>query len=45
MGSERVTVQALRVVLIDIERNLLGVKGAIPGGKGGLILIKEARKR
>jgi large subunit ribosomal protein L3 len=32
-------------VLIDIERNLLGVKGAIPGGKGGLILIKEARKR
>ncbi len=45
MGSERVTVQALRVVLVDVERNLLGVKGAIPGGKGGLIMIKEARKR
>ena len=45
MGSERVTVQALKIVLIDIERNLLGVKGAIPGGKGGLVIIKEARKQ
>jgi large subunit ribosomal protein L3 len=45
MGSERVTVQALKIVLVDIERNLLGVKGAIPGGKGGLVMIKEARKQ
>ena len=45
MGSERVTVQALKIVLIDTERNLLGVKGAIPGGKGGLVIIKEARKQ
>jgi len=45
MGSERVTVQALKIVLIDAERNLLGVKGAIPGGKGGLVIIKEARKQ
>lgn len=44
MGNDRVTVQALKVVLVDAERNLLGVKGAIPGGKGGLVMIKEARK-
>jgi len=38
-------VQALKIVMVDTERNLLGVKGAVPGGKGGLILIKEARKQ
>jgi len=45
MGNDRVTVQALKIVLVDAERNLLGVKGAIPGGKGGLVMIKEARKQ
>jgi len=45
MGNERVTVQALKVVLVDIERNLLGIRGAVPGGKGGLVVIKEARKQ
>jgi large subunit ribosomal protein L3 len=45
MGSERVTVQALKVVLVDTERNLLGIHGAVPGGKGGLVVIKEARKQ
>ncbi|MCC6300554.1 MAG: 50S ribosomal protein L3 [Anaerolineales bacterium] len=45
MGSERVTVQALKIVLVDAERNLLGVNGAVPGGKGGLVVIKEARKQ
>lgn len=45
MGSDRVTVQALKIVLVDTERNLLGVRGAIPGGKGGLVLIKAARKQ
>ena len=45
MGHERVTVQALKVVLVDPERNLLGVHGAVPGGKGGLVVIKEARKQ
>jgi large subunit ribosomal protein L3 len=45
MGSDRVTTQALRVVMVDAERNLLGVHGAVPGGKGGLVLIKEARKQ
>lgn len=44
MGFERKTVQNLHVVLIDPERNLIAVSGAIPGPKGGLVLIKEARK-
>lgn len=45
MGFDRVTVQNLSVVLVDSERNLLGVRGAVPGPKGGLVLIREARKR
>jgi large subunit ribosomal protein L3 len=45
MGNERVTVQNLRVEYVDNDRNLLGVRGAIPGGKGGIVMIKEARKR
>jgi large subunit ribosomal protein L3 len=45
MGSERVTSQGLKVVLVDAERNLLGVSGAVPGARGGLVLIKDARKQ
>jgi len=45
MGTERVTVQGLKVVLVDAERNLLGLHGAVPGPKGGVIMIKEARKQ
>jgi large subunit ribosomal protein L3 len=45
MGNERVTTQNLRVVLVDAERNLLGVRGAVPGAKGGLVVINEARKQ
>ncbi len=45
MGNERVTVQNLAVVLVDGERNLLGVRGAIPGPKGGIVMIKGARKQ
>ena len=44
MGSERVTVQNLTVVKVDGERNLLLVKGAIPGPKGGLLEIRESVK-
>jgi large subunit ribosomal protein L3 len=44
MGNDRVTVQNLEVVLVDPERNLIAVKGAVPGARGGLIVIKEARK-
>ncbi|HMN62744.1 MAG TPA: 50S ribosomal protein L3 [Anaerolinea sp.] len=45
MGDDRVTAQGLKVVLVDTERNLIAVRGAIPGAKGGLVLIKEARKQ
>ncbi len=45
MGNRRVTVSNLRVVLVDAERNLLAVRGAVPGAKGGLVIIKEARKQ
>lgn len=45
MGNERVTEQSLKVVLVDVERNLIGVHGAVPGPKGGLVVIKEARKQ
>jgi len=45
MGDDRVTVQNLKVALVDAERNLLGVCGAVPGGKNGVVLIKEARKQ
>jgi large subunit ribosomal protein L3 len=44
MGNERVTTQNLLVVLVDSERNLLGVRGSVPGPKGGVVLIKGARK-
>jgi len=45
MGNERVTTQNVKVVLVDQERNLLGVSGSVPGAKGGLLLIKAARKQ
>ena len=45
MGDDRVTVQNQKVVLVDAERNLIGVRGAVPGAKGGLVLIKGARKQ
>lgn len=45
MGDERVTVQGLKVILVDAERNLIAVHGAVPGPKGGLVMIKEARKQ
>lgn len=44
MGNEKTTVQNLEVVKVDSERNLLLIKGAIPGPKGGIITIKEAVK-
>jgi large subunit ribosomal protein L3 len=45
MGSDRVTASSLKVVLVDTERNLIGVRGSVPGAKGGLVLIQEARKQ
>jgi len=45
MGDDRVTIHNLKVVMVDGERNLLGVRGAIPGPRGGVVVIKEARKK
>ncbi len=44
MGNERVTVQNLEIVRVDVDKNLLLIKGAIPGPKGGLVTIKETVK-
>ena len=44
MGGERVSAQGLKVEMVDPERNLLAVRGAVPGAKNGLLLIRQARK-
>jgi len=44
MGVDKITVQNLDVVRVDSEKNLLLVKGAVPGPKGGLLYIKETVK-
>jgi large subunit ribosomal protein L3 len=44
MGNEQVTVRCLKVVKTDLEKNLLLVRGAVPGGRNGLILIKKSKK-
>ncbi|GLS84890.1 50S ribosomal protein L3 [Paraferrimonas haliotis] len=44
MGDERVTVQSLDLVRVDAERNLLLIKGAVPGATGGNLIIKPAVK-
>jgi len=45
MGGKQVTVQNLEVIVVDPRRNLLAVQGGVPGGRGGLLVIKEARKQ
>jgi len=44
MGNKRVTVMNLEVVTVDAERNLLAVKGAVPGTKDTLLFVRRARK-
>jgi len=44
MGDDAVTAQNLKVVLVDAERNVIGVNGSVPGARGGLVIIKESRK-
>ncbi len=44
LGAQRVTVQNLEVVKVDAERNLLAVKGAVPGPNGALVLVKPSVK-
>ena len=44
-GAEKVTIQNLEVVKVDSERNILLIKGCLPGPKGSIVTIKEAVKR
>lgn len=44
LGAEKVTVQNLAVVKIDVEDNLIAIKGAIPGANGGYVVIKDSVK-
>ena len=44
-GNERVTIQNLEIAKVDAERNLLLIKGAIPGAKGSLVFVKSAVKK
>jgi large subunit ribosomal protein L3 len=44
MGNVRVTARAYKVVRVDAERNLLLLKGGVPGGKGALVLVRQSTK-
>jgi large subunit ribosomal protein L3 len=44
LGSSQVTVQSLEIVKVDLERQLLLVKGAVPGAKGGSVVVRPATK-
>lgn len=44
LGHERVTVQNLAVVKVDVENNIIAIKGAIPGPKGGVVMISDSVK-
>jgi large subunit ribosomal protein L3 len=44
MGDEKVTVQNLEILRVDTERNLVAIKGAVPGPRNGIVLIRKARK-
>jgi large subunit ribosomal protein L3 len=45
LGAAQVTIQSLQVISADAERGVLMIKGAVPGSKGGLVLVKDAAKR
>ncbi len=45
LGAERVTIQNLDVVKVDAENNLIAIKGAIPGPKGGIVVLKDSVKK
>ena len=45
MGTDRVTVQNLDIVKIDAENNIIAIKGAIPGPKGGVVVITDSVKQ
>ncbi len=45
MGNDRVTIQNLKVALVDPEKNLIAVRGAVPGARNGLVVVRTAVKR
>ena len=45
MGAEKVTVQNLEVVKVDAENNLIAIRGAVPGPKGGIVVITDCIKK
>lgn len=45
MGNDRVTQQNLEVVVVDAERNLIAVRGSVPGSKGGLVTLRQSVKK
>ena len=45
LGDERITTLNLEVALVDVEKNLLMIRGAIPGGKNGFVLVRDAIKK
>ncbi len=45
LGAERVTIQNLDIVKVDAENNLIAIKGAIPGPKGGIVVLKNSVKK
>ncbi len=44
LGAERVTVQNLKIVKVDVQNNLLAIKGAVPGPKGSIVVVKDSVK-
>ncbi len=45
MGNQRVTVQNLKIALVDPERNLIAIRGAVPGPRTGFVLVRDAVKK
>jgi large subunit ribosomal protein L3 len=45
MGNQRVTVQNLKIALVDPERNLIAIRGAVPGPRTGLVFVRDAVKK
>ena len=45
MGNDRITMQNLEVVVVDAGKNLIAVRGSIPGTRGGIVMLKPARER
>ena len=44
MGNQRFTVKNLKIMLVDKQNNLLMIKGAVPGAKGGLVIVRKAER-